>query len=539
MVKLMFTEEEKLKAIKLYKETGSFAVTKRMLGYPNNPDSIRSWVRDFEKNGCFSNTYKRIERNYSKEEIDFACEYYLECQNIEKTITDIGFPETRMTLWRWLKNKGIILTKKKEIVDYSDEEKKNIIREYFSSNQSKTEFAKKYKISPPSITNWINKFGLTKEEIVMAKDDEIIVDDIVTPPRSDQEEIDELKKEIAKLKAEKVAASRKTKEAEAELKLLKAKLAEAQLEYDILEKAAELLKKANGININTLKNKEKAVVINALRVKYKLAKLLKSLKMAKSSYEYQVKALQYDKYKELRIEIRIIFDDNYQAYGSERIYGELKKQGKTVSEKVIRRLMKEGNIHPFVPRMKKYSSYQGEISPSVPDLYKHDFKVDEPYKKTVTDITEFSLRDGKVYLSPIIDLYDGCPVVWKIGTSPNKELTNSMLKEFHDIIPSDAKPIVHSDRGFHYRLPDWIDMMEEYGYTRSMSRKGCSPDNAACEGFFGILKREFFHNHDWSNVTREEFIKELDKYLTWFKIKRIKERLGYLSPTEYRSREVL
>lgn len=118
----MFTEEEKLKAINLYKQTGSFAVTKRMLGYPNNPDSIRSWLRDFEKNGCFSNTYKRIERNYSKEEIDFACEYYLECKNIEKTITDIGFPETRMTLWRWLKSKGIILTKKKETLYYNDEE---------------------------------------------------------------------------------------------------------------------------------------------------------------------------------------------------------------------------------------------------------------------------------------------------------------------------------------------------------------------------------------------------------------------------------
>lgn len=261
--------------------------------------------------------------------------------------------------------------------------------------------------------------------------------------------------------------------------------------------------------------------------------------MAKSSYEYQVKALNHDKYQELRPIIRQIFNDSYQAYGSERIYGELKNQGITVSEKVIRRLMKEENIHPFIPRMKKYSSYQGEISPEVPDLYKHDFKADEPYKKLVTDITEFSLRDGKVYLSPMIDLYDGCPINWKIGYSPNKELTNSMLIELHNIIPSDVKPIIHSDRGCHYRIPDWINLMEEYGYTRSMSRKGCSPDNAACEGFFGIMKREFFHNHDWSNATREEFIKELDKYLTWFKIKRIKERLGYLSPTEYRSRASL
>lgn len=77
--------------------------------------------------------------------------------------------------------------------------------------------------------------------------------------------------------------------------------------------------------------------------------------------------------------------------------------------------------------------------------------------------------------------------------------------------------------------------MEEYGYTRSMSRKGCSPDNAACEGYFGILKREFFHNHDWGKVTIEEFIKALDDYLKWFKIKRIEERLGYLSPMDYRA----
>ena len=87
----------------------------------------------------------------------------------------------------------------------------------------------------------------------MGKDDELIVDDIATPPRSDQEEIDELKREIAKLRAEKVAASRKTKEAEAELKLLKSKLAEAKLEYDILEKAAEKLMALISILLKTEK----------------------------------------------------------------------------------------------------------------------------------------------------------------------------------------------------------------------------------------------------------------------------------------------
>ena len=66
-----------------------------------------------------------------------------------------------------------------------------------------------------------------------------------------------------------------------------------------------------------------------------------------------------------------------------------------------------------------------------------------------------------------------------------------------------------------------------------MSRKGCSPDNATWERFFGILKEEFFHNHYWSKTTVEEFRKSLDDYLKWFKIKRIKERLGFMSPMDY------
>lgn len=538
----MFSEGQRLEAVKLYKKTGSIAVTMRILGYPKNDTCFRNWIKEYKKTGIYEKLDAIDSKLYSQEEIDFACEYYDECKDFNRTFTDLGYPSDISILRWWIssRDKSANRKQRKSPHIYSLKEKEDIIRRFFSSGLSQNEFARQLGVARSSMSVWKRQVGLTKEDVdIMPKDDEIIIDDVSTPPRTDQEEINELKKEIAKLKAEKIAAKRKTKEAEAELKLARAKLAEAQLEYDILEKAAELLKKVNGINIKTLKNKEKAIVINALRNKYKLAKLLKSLKMAKSSYEYQVKSLRYDKYKDLRQEIRIIFEENYKAYGSERIHRELKKQGITVSEKVVRRLMKEENIHPFVPRMKKYSSYQGEISPSVPDLYKHDFKADSPYKKTVTDITEFSLRDGKVYLSPIIDLFDGCPINWKIGTSPNKELTNSMLIDFHEVIPGDARPIIHSDRGAHYRIPDWINLMEKYGYTRSMSRKGCSPDNAACEGFFGILKREFFYNHDWSNVTREEFIKELDNYLTWFKIKRIKERLGYLSPTEYRSRASL
>ncbi len=152
--------------------------------------------------------------------------------------------------------------------------------------------------------------------------------------------------------------------------------------------------------------------------------------------------------------------------------------------------------------------------------------------KALTDITEFSFYDGKVYLSPLIDCFTGTPITWTISKAPNSELTNSMLKKAYDIIGK-TNLIIHSDRGFHYRLDSWINMMTEFGYTRSISKKGCSPDNSACEGFFGTLKNEFYYSRNWKHTKRDGFIVELEKYLNWFVNKRIKKRFNYLLPKEY------
>ena len=108
----------------------------------------------------------------------------------------------------------------------------------------------------------------------------------------------------------------------------------------------------------------------------------------------------------------------------------------------------------------------------------------------MTDLTEFRIPAGKVYLSPVIDCYDGMPVSWTIGTSPNAELANRMLRDACSTLGDGEHPIIHSDRGCHYRWPGWIRICGEHKLTRSMSAKGCSPDNAAAEGFFGRLKQE-------------------------------------------------
>ena len=135
----------------------------------------------------------------------------------------------------------------------------------------------------------------------------------------------------------------------------------------------------------------------------------------------------------------------------------------------------------------------------------------------------------------MIDCFDGLVVSWTIGTRPDSGLVNTMLDAaIETVIESESKPIIHSDRGAHYRWPGWLTRMRDAKLIRSMSRKGCSPDNAACEGFFGRLKTELFYPRKWEHITIEEFMKVVDSYIRWYNEKRIKLSLGFLSHLEYR-----
>ena len=256
----------------------------------------------------------------------------------------------------------------------------------------------------------------------------------------------------------------------------------------------DILEKGEGTDPKKLTNREKAAAIGALRKKYRLNELLGCLSMAKSSYFYHYAALTLpDKYSNLRERVRAAFTVAEGRYGYRRIHAVITRDGEVVSEKVVRRLMHEENLVVVGRKKRKYSSYKGEISPPAPNLIERDFHADAPNVKWLTDLTEFPLPAGKVYLSPMIDCFDGMAVSWSIGTSPDAEMVNSMPDNAISTLGKNDRPVVHSDRGSHYRWPGWIDRMEAAGLTRSMSKKGCSPDNAACEGFFGRLKNELFY----------------------------------------------
>lgn len=320
-----------------------------------------------------------------------------------------------------------------------------------------------------------------------------------------------------------------------ELEALRTQIKELQLEVDVLKETIEVLKKDPGADLAELKNREKAVIIGVLGKKYALPTLLAYFNMARSSYYYQKASLSKpDKYMRYREKIKSLFRESRGVYGYRRLHQALKQEGIILSEKVVRQIMKDENLAVFPAKQKKYRSYLGEISPEVENVICRNFHADNPNEKWLTDITEFALPEGKLYLSPIIDCFDGLVVNWTVDRSPNAALVNAMLDQAIAALPEGQHPIIHTDRGCHYRWPGWIERMERAGLIRSMSKKGCSPDNSACEGFFRRLKNEMFYGRSWSGVSLDSFIQALNDYIHWYNHKRIKLSLGGLSPLKYR-----
>ena len=185
-------------------------------------------------------------------------------------------------------------------------------------------------------------------------------------------------------------------------------------------------------------------------------------------------------------------------------------------------------------RWRRYSSYCGEIGPAPDNLLARDFKAAQPNQKWLTDSTEFQLPTGKVWLSPVVDCFDGKVVNWSHSTRPDAQLANSMLESAVGTLHAGECPVIHSDRGGHYRWPGWLERVDAAGLIRSMPRKGCPPDNAACEGLFGRLKNEMYYGREWSGVTLDNFMQHVDTYIRWYNERRIKLSLGALSPGRYR-----
>lgn len=506
----MYSYDQRKAAVELYLKYESYTATIIELGYPSGM-MLRRWINEFEKTKDLHKIQIR-KKKYNEVQKKQAISHFLNHGRcVSKTIRALGYP-SRQCLIDWLMefvpDYKRACRSSKVLVNLSENEKKQAVIELCAKEETASTIANKFGVERTSLYKW-------KKDLLGDKEVKPMVN------KKTNKNISQLQDEVSEL-------SRQADE-------LKKQVYQLQLEKDVLEKVAEIIKKDQGITLKMLTNKEKAIVIDALRYKYKLMELLSVFQMAKSSYCYQINAMKaHDKYESVREIIRKSFSDSDGAYGYRRIYLDIKATNTIVSEKVIRRLMKEESLVVKNIKKKKYNSYLGEISPAVENIINRNFHSTAPNEKWLTDITEFRIPAGKIYLSPLIDCFDGLPVAWTIGVHPNAELVNTMLESAIETLKKDEKPIVHSDRGAHYRWPDWIEIMKNAGLERSMSKKGCSPDNSACEGFFGRLKNEMFYGRSWSGFTIDEFIEKLDRYIHWYAEKRRKLSLGGLSPIEYR-----
>ncbi len=321
---------------------------------------------------------------------------------------------------------------------------------------------------------------------------------------------------------------------------LKALAFRLKFENDLMREVAEIVKKDRGADPRTLTNREKAALIDAMRATYSLSFLASELEIPLSGYHYarNAAATGRDRWAEARRAVVEEFEACGRSRGYRYIRRRLSERGIACGERTVRRLMaEEGCTVVYLKAGKKWSSYAGEVTEAPANLVARDFHAAAPNELWVTDITEFKLPGpdaAKVYLSVVVDRFDGMVAAWSAGTSPDARLANSSLEAACEGLSAGQAPVVHSDRGGHYRWPGWISICGRHGLTRSMSAKGCSPDNAACEGFFGRLKNEFFRGRDWSGVGAGEFIERLCAWLEYYNGGRIKESLGWMSPRRYR-----
>lgn len=286
--------------------------------------------------------------------------------------------------------------------------------------------------------------------------------------------------------------------------------------------------------------------MEALRAEHRLCEIPPVAGMAKSSYEYARSAQakgETEGHAAARKAVIEAFEAGGGTYGYRRVHAQVNADagdGAAIGEWTVRGIMEEENLAARVARKKRrYSSYEGEISEAPENLLRdergrHRFHADKPNELWITDVTEFRIPAGKACLSPIVDCFDGMPPSWSISTSPDAGMADSSPLGACKRLGEGGHPEIHSDRGRHYRWPGWIGTCDEDGLARSMSRKGCSPDDARCGGFFGRLKIEFFHGRGWAGVTIKEFMDMLDAYLRWCRDVRIKGDLDYRSPMQYR-----
>ena len=243
-----------------------------------------------------------------------------------------------------------------------------------------------------------------------------------------------------------------------------------------------------------------------------------------------------NKYELIEKQIIDIYHEHKGRYGVRRICFQLKNEGRVINHKTVHRLMKKNGLKS-VQRRVKYNSYRGAVGKAAPNIINRNFAASKANQKWTTDVTQITIGEKKIFLSPILDMYNGEIVSYNISYRPDFNQVMDMLDKAFEKVPECKGLILHSDQGWQYQQKRYQKRLEEKGIIQSMSRKGNCLDNSVMENWFGIMKSELLYPNKYEDA--EIFIKDLIGYIDYYNTRRIKLKLKGLSPVQFRTKSLL
>ena len=454
-----YSREQRDRAVDLYiKYERCAADVIRELGYPSK-GVLLSWYADRleeERTGVPSGRGERY-RRYTDGQKRAAVDHYLEYgRRLSRTMRMLGYPKSKELLMAWIDE----LAPGRRRLRHGpvpEELKRKAVVAVASGRLKSHEAAAELGVQAAVVREWKRQMLAGSKETHVTRERRErpgdgggarpVVPDAPAVAAGSRDAagladaLASMEKRLARMQA-------RLDELDADVERQRREKRELDVEIAIRRGALELLGKEPGADPENLTNREKTLLVKTVSETLGVTarSLLPVVGIARSTYHYQLKSMKRpDKDAPLLELVREAFENSERRYGYKRIHLELKGMGVRVSAKRIMRLMTSHGLVPLFKSAKRYSSYKGELTKAPKNLVNRDFHAERPNMLWVTDLTEFSIPAGKAYLSPVIDCYDGMPVAWTIGTSPNAELANGMLIDACSTLKDGEKPIIHSD----------------------------------------------------------------------------------------------
>ena len=237
--------------------------------------------------------------------------------------------------------------------------------------------------------------------------------------------------------------------------------------------------------------------------------------------------------EKIKQQIISIYFASKQRYGSPRITFELHSLGYKVSRITVAKYMKELGLRSKLSKKFKVTTNSKHNYLMVENVLERNFIVEQPSRVWVSDITYIQTKEGFLYLTTVIDLYDRKIIGWSLSNGMSADETSlTAWKMAIKNRKTVAGLIFHSDRGVQYASNKFAKTLESYGVVRSMSRKGNCWDNAVAESFFKSLKTELIYGNKL--ITKEKMELEIFEYIEiWYNKKRRHSTLNYKTIEEF------